>query len=351
MVPVPYGFVYNFEGFSLELTAVGQRQAMSQQRVVVSHFSNVPDLDDPFQVTEAEGTAGWASIFIDPADDPTEPMSAIYYPIIDAVDSIKIDADKEQSVVGVLTFVIFWRELIKNILPTNSNGVIVVIENACDQVFTYQLNGPETVYLGQGDLHDPKYDHLGRTSSLFDLMDTGTSDRKSSYTGIPLTEEFCPKTLSVYPSQEMQDDHVSSDPVLFTVAAALIFVFTSLIFFLYDWLVERRQKKVMKTAVQSTAIVSSLFPSQVRDRLFNDNAEVAADKAAKRSQTLILSQICTPRQLSCLRILRASQLGAPSVIPNRYSRFSKLCTAPSTPLPKSVASSRSRRLEIHTLLL
>ena len=112
-------------------------------------------------------------------------MSAVYYPIIDAVDSIQIDVDKEQHVVGVLTFILYWRELINNILPANSNGVIVVVENACDQVFTYQLNGPDTVYLGPGDQHDPKYDYLGRTSSLFELMDSSKVGRKSSYTGIP----------------------------------------------------------------------------------------------------------------------------------------------------------------------
>jgi hypothetical protein len=44
------------------------------------------------------------------------------------------------------------------------------------------------------------------------------------------------------------------------VAAVLIFVFTSLVFLLYDRLVERRQQKVMSTAMQSSAIVSSLFP-------------------------------------------------------------------------------------------
>jgi class 3 adenylate cyclase len=77
----------------------------------------------------------------------------------------------------------------------------------------------------------------------------------------------------------MQDDHVTSEPILLTVAVVLIFVFTSMVFFLYDWLVERRQKKVMKTAVQSSAIVSSLFPSQVRDRLFPmDDAKADADK-------------------------------------------------------------------------
>jgi hypothetical protein len=56
-------------------------------------------------------------------------------------------------------------------------------------------------------------------------------------------------TLRVYPSDVM-DEYVTSDPVIFTVAAVLIFVFTSLVFLLYDRLVERRQKKVMSTAVQ-----------------------------------------------------------------------------------------------------
>jgi hypothetical protein len=113
------------------------------------------------------------------------PMSAVYYPIIDAVNSIRIDVDKDQHVVGVLTFILYWRELINDILPVKSNGVIVVVENACDQVFTYQLNGPDTVYLGPGDQHDTKYDYLGRTSSLFELMDSSKVGRKSSYTGIP----------------------------------------------------------------------------------------------------------------------------------------------------------------------
>jgi hypothetical protein len=41
-------------------------------------------------------------------------------------------------------------------------------------------------------------------------------------------------------------------------------------FIFYDWLVERRQKIVLHKAAQSTAIVSSLFPKQVCDRLLDD---------------------------------------------------------------------------------
>ena len=43
---------------------------------------------------------------------------------------------------------------------------------------------------------------------------------------------------------------------------------------MYDYLVQRRQKKVHDAAVKSAAIVSSLFPKEVRDRLY----QVAEEK-------------------------------------------------------------------------
>jgi hypothetical protein len=73
VLPNPNDFVYNFDGFSFELVAMGQRQAMSEKRVVVSHFANLPDLDDPLQVAEAANTAAWGKrFFSDPEDHHTE---------------------------------------------------------------------------------------------------------------------------------------------------------------------------------------------------------------------------------------------------------------------------------------
>jgi class 3 adenylate cyclase len=49
-----------------------------------------------------------------------------------------------------------------------------------------------------------------------------------------------------------------------------IFLFTSVIFLIYDSKVERRQKVVLTSAERTNAVVSSLFPSQVRDQILND---------------------------------------------------------------------------------
>jgi hypothetical protein len=61
----------------------------------------------------------------------------------------------------------------------------------------------------------------------------------------------------------LEDEYVTSDPV-FTVAAVLIFFFSSLVFLLYDRLVERRQQKVMSTAVQSLSYLSIALLSRCK---------------------------------------------------------------------------------------
>jgi Adenylate and Guanylate cyclase catalytic domain len=117
-----------------------------------------------------------------------------------------------------------------------------------------------------GDHHERKYDHLGLSNNLYDL--SKLSNHSSRYTGAPLDEEYCPFTLHLYPSDKMASEYKTNHPFIFSLTAAMIFLFTALVFFVYDVTVERRQKSVMRTAVHSSAIVSSLFPSSVRDQLY-----------------------------------------------------------------------------------
>jgi hypothetical protein len=60
---------------------------------------------------------------------------------------------------------------------------------------------------------------------------------------------------------------------------------TTMVFVVYDCLVERRQTTVMTTATRSNAIVDSLFPANVRDRLMaeeekgKDETKVSSEDA------------------------------------------------------------------------
>ena len=65
----------------------------------------------------------------------------------------------------------------------------------------------------------------------------------------------------------MKARFVSDLPIIFTIVGILIFAFTSAIFVLYDWYVERRHRVVNRTAVQNKTIVESLFPEFVRNEV------------------------------------------------------------------------------------
>lgn len=54
-----------------------------------------------------------------------------------------------------------------------------------------------------------------------------------------------------------------------------------LVFVVYDILVQRRNTKLINSAAQSNAIVSSMFPSQIRDRLIGVNAGSSGTKSLK----------------------------------------------------------------------
>jgi class 3 adenylate cyclase len=164
---------------------------------------------------------------------------------------------------------IYWRLHLEQVLPPNAKGIIVVLENNVNQSFTYQLDGPDVTYLGEGDLHDEAFDHMQVSADVSKFLSTYASPETEGFTAVPLTGEGVQYSLRVYPSQDMKDDFVTNEPVIFALIVAMVFVFTSVVFFVYNVLVERRQKVVMDRAVKSAAVVSSLFPENVKEQLIN----------------------------------------------------------------------------------
>jgi Adenylate and Guanylate cyclase catalytic domain len=209
----------------------------------------------------------------------SEPMSDIYFPIIDDLSRVELTDDPQaQNVVGLLCASFYWREMVLDILPEGSDGIDIVVDNACAGSFTYRINGRNASFVGAGDRHDPAYDGLMESERLVDII--SVARHESEYSGPPLDSEFCPIKLRIYPSNDMKSRFTTKNRKIFTAAAVFIFAFTSLIFLLYDKIVERRQQTVLKTAVDSTAIVSSLFPSDVRNRLY-DERQMGRDGAKK----------------------------------------------------------------------
>jgi hypothetical protein len=195
----------------------------------------------------------------------------IFYPILDNISTVEVDTNN--TLVGVFAATSYWRKMIRDVLPPGSNGMIVVFNNSCTKSFTYQINGPDVVFLGVNDKHDIKYDDHRFSSKITDLEQF--SYTASVYSGVPINTEFCPYTFHLYPSDVMRKDSTTNNATTFTIVTLTLILSLGVVFILYDCKVERRQRKVLSSAVRSSEIVSSLFPSSVQDQLYpiNDTGE------------------------------------------------------------------------------
>lgn len=188
-----------------------------------------------------------------------DPKSVVIQPIFSSFDA-------NSNTVGFMVVVIPWYIYFNDVLSKGANSVICVLRNSCGEDFSYEVSGPEATFLGVGDFHDPNWDHMEVSSQFATLQDTNGPGQYHSLNH--QVESMCNFSLHVYPSQAMHDSFESATPIYITLAVVGIFAFTTLVFLLYDVLVQRMQSKVVATALKTTAIVTSLFPAQVHERLF-----------------------------------------------------------------------------------
>ncbi|CAB9519134.1 Receptor-type guanylate cyclase gcy [Seminavis robusta] len=224
---------------------------------------------EPGNSTSEDGLTAWyAELLSTHAGKPVyyngDPLSEAAYPIFADFDDENDNGERE--VVAVMNAQFSWQTYFEGLLPDTNRGFLVVLTNECDGSFTYVINGAEVDKLGFGDLHDPKFDHMNVSTYLQD----GLTIHDGSATGVKLNQRGCPYSLHVYPSQEIMNEYITSMPIIITVCIVFIFLLTATSFVVYDRLVEKRQKVVVTTAKQSTDIIGSLFPENVRDRLLQD---------------------------------------------------------------------------------
>jgi class 3 adenylate cyclase len=265
-------------------TVLAPDDVIAKHKPVITEAYLISYPDDLARIEEDLEDAKWIAPYLAPDVEPMEPVSDIFYPIMDnAHVRIGLMSDgyepDERKVMAIFSLTVYWRDTIKDILPRGSNGLRVVFENPCNPTFTYEINGPSVLFLGAGDIHDAKYDHMAVNARLVDL-----NVDESTYSGLPLNEEFCPFNITLYPTNEREDANTTNTPLYFALVVFLIFVVTAATFIAYDYTVERRQKVVMMTAAKSSALVSSLFPDSVRDRVLpaSESGEFKLDNTDSR---------------------------------------------------------------------
>ena len=218
-----------------------------------------------------------APIHSDIETTPLKPYSLLLQPIF---GSIVGDGKK---IVGYLKAVVSWEAMLHGILPDGVAGIRVVVDSgACrtgsltsdeeDKSIAFELDGENAVMLGAGDSHA----NHGSDTLLFQthLGSSPSSPSQSSTSSIlsSVTEkQGCAYSIMVYSTEEFRQGYIDQRPIWYALVGVSTVVLTATVFALYNWLVHRRQQKLMDTAARSHALVDSLFPANVRDRLMRES--------------------------------------------------------------------------------
>jgi hypothetical protein len=257
------------------LLGPGIERTLYNKEAVLTQALNVATKDDPSHIQYAANhTTEWASTLSRSDTNTSEPLVRFLYPVLRSALLVPEASPSDVAnvdVVAVVASSFHFGTLLRGILPTGQDGLIVVVHNQCGMPFTYQINGEKSLYLGEGDLHYDRFTRDALSINFTELRDFVIGDElEQFYNGLSFAETYCMYNITIYPSAVMEDKYRSNDPIIFTYSVIAIFLLTSICFLGYDKLVADRQQKVAQSAQQSNAIISSLFPSNIRDRLFVD---------------------------------------------------------------------------------
>jgi hypothetical protein len=193
--------------------------------------------------------------------------------------------EEDALILGFLSAVIPWDHYFSNVLPAGTRRLNVEVQDTCGSAFTYAVEGPSVSFLGYGLLHDRKYDSLSIHAQFAEFASLQGS------TGVVRNgTSSCDYKISVFATDEFKSSYESGNPVLYTTVVVLVFLFTALVFVIYDWLVSRRQNMIMSTAQRTNAIVSSLFPKNVKQRILDQAKDETQGRGVRTTQATELTQ-------------------------------------------------------------
>eukprot|EP00526_Cylindrotheca_closterium_P003695 CAMPEP_0113621262 /NCGR_PEP_ID=MMETSP0017_2-20120614/10860_1 /TAXON_ID=2856 /ORGANISM="Cylindrotheca closterium" /LENGTH=1329 /DNA_ID=CAMNT_0000530993 /DNA_START=95 /DNA_END=4084 /DNA_ORIENTATION=- /assembly_acc=CAM_ASM_000147 len=226
------------------------------------------------------------AVIVDGSEYQNQPLSTIFFPVFGSFSK------ESRQIVGLLSAIVNFETLFVEALAEDTGGLVAVLENTCGDVFSFEIEGQLANYLGPYDLHNPKYDNLVKR---FDLSST----EFQSASEVQLNDTYCPYTTRIYPQDALFDKYNTNKADVYAIIAACIALFVVFIGLLYDYYLHERMKNVEQAAEASRAIVSSLFPENVRDRILGtQDADSRRGSNDSKRGNLVIGDATTPRRTS-----------------------------------------------------
>lgn len=91
--------------------------------------------------------------------DLSGPALNLFYPVFN-----NFEADRK--LVAIVSMTVRIDSFFLASLPPKPNGILIVVENACGQVASFDITGSEVIYLGPGDKHEVEFEQYVVTHTL-----------------------------------------------------------------------------------------------------------------------------------------------------------------------------------------
>jgi class 3 adenylate cyclase len=267
--PPPFNpFLINFNIATLT-TVRDNLKAMGTLRDSI--FSTVVDVSFLSDASySAEDHEAYHALFVTSEGNETvaeRPHTYLLTPVYERL------GNKSSDVVGAFVSTVAFDRYLADLLPDRVRGIFAILKNTCGQEYSYELTGTQAVYLGEGDVHDR---HFDSRKVVIPFNAYSNQDRTAVVPG------HCEYEINLYPSANFANKYNTNEPVIFASSIAVTFFLMAFTFFVYDRFVHRRNTKVVNAAARSSAIVTSLFPSNVRARLYEEAEEKAKQKISSK---------------------------------------------------------------------
>jgi Adenylate and Guanylate cyclase catalytic domain len=203
------------------------------------------------------------------------PQSILIQPIVSAST---VEPLPPAQVSAAIVSVWNWELYLQDILPPNVNGMIVIVADSYGRAGTFELYGANVTFVGTGDLYEPAYASMEYfaplacnrpfTPSLGQLSRILLGGKNATSLSSDSPVSPCAYSLYIYPSSTFQAAYTSGSlPAIYCTFVVLIVVGTTLAFVLFDWYTRRKEDVIIAKAERTHAIVASLFPEAIQDRL------------------------------------------------------------------------------------
>ena len=179
------------------------------------------------------------------------------------------------SVVGYMIEVFAWKTFWEDVMPEGTQPLLVHLKSSCGHQSIYQVTGREVQLLSQEQDYTGDYRNIGISSGFAEFANSPELVDDSEQSSI------CLYTMDVYPSRAHEQEFDSQRPLGLALAIVAVFLVTAMLFFLFDVVMTRQRDAVVKNAKKQNALVSSLFPKSIQDKMLQDAEESKIENVGK----------------------------------------------------------------------